>query len=171
MGDRSAVNLGFAFLVGLFTGYVLFASRSNNKSLANSSTSSQSSSSTSTDSTGSGKERITATEDAWVLAVTVTFADEATKAEFKKLFEPLALYVATHEPETLTYIVSESDQEPLKVLITERYKNKETSYLQVHKSSDEFLSFRSKVTEMEKSKRLEMKGNSWKEIGLGYALG
>jgi len=117
-----------------------------------------------------GGGRIEATEKGvWVLGVGVKFKDLEAKNEFKTIFAPLAKYVAENEPETLTYMLSESDQSPLDILILERYKSKEKSYLQIHKNGEIFKDFRARMQQMIDDKRLTVSGNSYIESGLGYA--
>lgn len=84
---------------------------------------------------------------AFFLGVTVKFPSVADKERFKALFQPLAEFVKREEFSTISYELSESDREPTQVFILERYRDKQ-AYLEVHKHSKEFLSFRAKFQEM-----------------------
>ena len=59
----------------------------------------------------------------------------------------------------------ESDKNPLQVLILERYINK-AAYLEVHKSTPEFIEFRKKLTDM--SSTMTMDGHSYIETNIGF---
>lgn len=59
---------------------------------------------------------------AFQLMVVVTFATAADKQQFKVWWKPLADYVRDHEPDTLSFRCSDSDREPLRALLLERYQ-------------------------------------------------
>src|SRR5690242_7862306 len=81
---------------------------------------------------------------AWVLAVTMKFASEEAKQEFVQIWREEAEHVHSHEQGTLGYELMQSDQDPLQVMIFERYRRRGRDYLEVHKQSQVFLAFREK---------------------------
>lgn len=107
------------------------------------------------------------TANAWSLAVTLRFKSDSDKIEFKNNLAPYALYVEQNEPQTLSYILSESDKDPKQVHIMERYIDK-NAYLNVHKKSPEFLAFRKGLLEMQNNGRVTIEGHSYQEVGIGY---
>ena len=105
---------------------------------------------------------------AFSLLVTLTFDTDQSKQEFMALFAPLAEYVATHEPNTLAYQVLESDQNPLQILLLERYADKQRDYLDTHKSSTAFSDFRAKLAVMQETKQVVLSGQSYVDGSVGY---
>lgn len=79
---------------------------------------------------------------AWCLIVQLKFSGMSKVMAFQKLFAPYAEYVREHEPSTLSYSLIASDKSPLTMTVVERYTDKETAYLKVHKGSEEFAKFR-----------------------------
>ena len=67
---------------------------------------------------------VTKHKNAFDLIVALTFKSDEDKKTFKSMFAVLADYVRTSEPTTLSYELSDSDRDPLRVLIIERYVNK-----------------------------------------------
>ena len=102
------------------------------------------------------------------LLVTLQFTEDKYKHEFLQEFESLADYVRQHEPQTLTYDALESDQNPLQILILERYRDKDVAYLQVHKSSQAFLTFRPKLKSMEDAGHVTINGHSYVDTMIGF---
>ena len=102
------------------------------------------------------------------LLVSLEFQDSIAKQEFVKAIEPVADYVRSNEPSTLSYQVLQSDQNPLQLLILERYMDKEEAYLQIHKSSDEFLEFRPQLQKMSEQGRVKISGNSFIDGPVGF---
>ena len=82
----------------------------------------------------------------WSLVVKITMSDAAKVEELKRIFQPLAAYIAAHEPTTLAYSLLLSDKDPLVVTIFERYADKEKAFLEIHRSSAEFKVFREALT-------------------------
>ena len=60
-------------------------------------------------------------QQVFVIAVTWKFKNQADKNKLIQLWKPLAAYVASHEPNTLAYEMSFSEDEPLTVFLYERY--------------------------------------------------
>lgn len=68
--------------------------------------------------------------------------------------------------------MGESDSDPLELLISERYINKD-AYSQVHRTSETFLAFKASMVDMNSETnrdRLgwELKGQSYKELNVGF---
>jgi len=101
-----------------------------------------------------------ASSNVWVLAVTLRFRTVVDKADFHEIFAPLATYVQKNEPDTLSYVLSESDKDPKQVFILERYSSK-SAYLDVHKVSKEFKGFREMLMAMQKQGRVTVDGHSY----------
>lgn len=102
------------------------------------------------------------------LLVTISFDSIEYKQQFLKDFKPLADYVKTIETDTLAYEVLLSDNDPLKVMILERYRDKENAYLKIHKSSVPFLAFRPKLQAMQEKGHVTISGNSYIDSGVGF---
>lgn len=103
------------------------------------------------------------------LLVTLTFTDEEHKRKFLvEDFGPYSTYVKEHEPTTLSYEALQSDQNPLQVLIMERYTDKEVAFLQTHRSTKEFMEFRPKLKEMQDAGFVKVEGSSFYDTLLGF---
>jgi quinol monooxygenase YgiN len=108
------------------------------------------------------------TDPVFSLLVTLQFSAAEHKEQFYKDFQPLANHCKEHEPDTISYEVLNSDKDPLQVLILERYRNKETAFLQVHRSSAPFQSFRPKLKAMEDQGYVKISGDSFFDSGIGF---
>lgn len=118
--------------------------------------------------TGEGRRRVQH-HNVFCLCVTVIFPSEEKREEFKKLFAPLAQYVREKEMDTLSYILMQSDKDPLRIQILERYKSKEPAYLTTHRSSPQFLEFRAKMAKLVESKDItSVDGHSYLESAAGF---
>ena len=95
------------------------------------------------------------------LLVHLQFESQPYLDQFLSDIGPLLEYVEHHEPQTTLYKVMISDKDPLKVMLLERYRNKETAYLQIHKSSKIFQEFRPKLAKLIEEKHVEMQGESY----------
>lgn len=82
---------------------------------------------------------------------------------FEKAFTPLAAYVTEKEPHTVSYAYARSDKDPKKIMIYERYRDKE-AYLDIHKHSEPFLKFRPQLQELDAT----IEGESYLESNLGF---
>lgn len=102
------------------------------------------------------------------LLVALHFQDAATKTEFLQDIQPLMDYVRDHEPTTIGYEVLLSDKDDLKALILERYQDKDSSYLKIHKSSAPFLAFRPKLQALMDAGRVTIAGESYEDAGVGF---
>ena len=105
---------------------------------------------------------------AFSLLVSLNFTEEKHKVTFLEDFAPLAAYVKEKEVDTIAYEVLLSDKDPLRVLIMERYKDKEEAYLQVHKTSEPFLEFRPKLQALQEAGLVTVDGESYIDSGLGF---
>ncbi|CAM9975915.1 unnamed protein product, partial [Heterosigma akashiwo] len=103
----------------------------------------------------------------FVLGVTATFVSVEHKREFVRLFRPVAEYVKQQEKTTLSYELLFSDKDELRIYIFEQYENK-SSYLNIHKRSAEFLSFRADLQGMLDKKHAALEGDSYLVSGLGF---
>ena len=115
--------------------------------------------------TGIGVRRETKHKEAFALLITIKFFSAADKQAFKDLFAPFAEWVAINEPGTLSFELSESDKDEKQIFITERYVTK-NDYLEVHRKSPTFLSFRQKMADM--SEKFQMEGHSYLETNIGF---
>ena len=108
---------------------------------------------------------------AFSLMVTLQFSDLPDKEQFLRDIHPVVEHCRTKEPGTLSYEVLLSDKDPHQVLIMERYKDKEVAYLQVHKSSEPFLTFRPKLQALQDAGRVQISGHSYLDSKVGYIRG
>lgn len=95
------------------------------------------------------------------LLVNLKFESKHYLDQFLTDIEPLLEYVERHEPKTTLYKVMISDKDPLKVMILERYRDKENAYIRIHKSSQMFQEFRPKLAKLIDEKHVEMQGESY----------
>ena len=101
---------------------------------------------------------------AFCLFVVVEFATQTDKEHFADIFRPLAEYVRDHEAGTASYILSESDKNPLRVHILERYVDKQEAFVKAHRNSPAFTTFRSVMAKMQETKQITLvEGNSYIE--------
>ena len=99
-------------------------------------------------------------DNSFWLVVNITFQTEENAILFEKEFAKLALFVESNEPETLSYKLAKSDKRPFSYIVFERYSDKEKAYLTIHKSSEEFKSFKSKLLELEPT----INGESYSQV-------
>ena len=85
----------------------------------------------------------------WCLVVKLTFKGIGGVMKFKDIFEPYADWIKHNEPTTLSYSYSTDDKDPKSVLLFERYADRDTAYLKIHKESDEFKKFRPALAALE----------------------
>ena len=118
----------------------------------------------STTSAGRKKER---KENAWILAVVLQFKDEKSAATVLEAWEKLANWCFENEPILYHYEVGQSDQDPLKYNVCERYESKE-AYLNIHKASEAFKEFKKVMVETQERDAITITGSSYNELGLGF---
>ncbi len=109
--------------------------------------------------------RRNAVDRAFYLGVVIIFPDLNQKQQFINIFTPLANYVKEKELGTLSYELLESDKDPKRILISERYQSREY-YLTVHKTSSEFLQFREGFQQLIANGTV-VDGHSYYESGIG----
>lgn len=128
-----------------------------------------------------------ATQKAFVLLVNLKFTTLAHRDIFLQLIDPVCKDVLANEgPQskisaisssasittstetTLSYKVAISDNNPLLVLVMERYSDKEHGYLEIHRSGKEFQIFREKLKKMQDEGAVMIEGESYLETDLGY---
>ena len=85
----------------------------------------------------------------WCLAVSLTFASEEQARMAIEAIGPLEKHVRDNEPHTLGYSIMQSDSYPHKVMVLERYTDKEDAYLKVHRTSKPFLAFKEVLSGMD----------------------
>jgi quinol monooxygenase YgiN len=114
----------------------------------------------------SSQTRRNKVDKAFFLGVTITFPNKDDLVMFKRLFQPLATYVEKYEKGTLSYELLESDKDPLRIQILERYQDKDY-YLNVHKTSGPFLKFREELQHLV-TKGAIIAGESYVETDIGF---
>jgi quinol monooxygenase YgiN len=102
------------------------------------------------------------------LFVTLTFTAPEHLETFKADIKPLCDYIKTSEPGTISYEVLLSDKNPLKVLVMERYKDKDEAFLTVHRSSAPFQEFRPKLKALQDAGFVTVDGDSFVDSQLGF---
>jgi len=102
------------------------------------------------------------------LFVTLTFTAAEHKETFLNDIAPLAAYIKDNEPDTIAYDVLQSDRDPLRVLVMERYKDKDEAFLKVHRSSQPFLEFRPKLKALQDAGLVTVDGESFVDLGVGF---
>jgi quinol monooxygenase YgiN len=111
----------------------------------------------------------TTTNTVFSLLVTLHFSALDYKHQFLQDIQPLVDYVSQHEPDTIAYTVLQSDKEPLQLLILERYVNKDVAFVQVHRSSTPFQTFRPKLQAMVDAGHVVIEGQSYNDMhGMGF---
>ena len=112
--------------------------------------------------------RMSSSSPVFSLFVTLEFTSDEYLQQFLTDLKPVAEYARDNEPGTISYEVLRSDKDPLRVLLMERYKDKEVAYLQVHKSSKPFLEYRPKLKAMEEAGQVTIVGESYVDTGVGF---
>jgi len=105
------------------------------------------------------------------LIVKLNFSSDIHKQVFLKDIAPLCEYVKSHEATTIAYEVLLSDKDPLKVVILERYVDKDEAFLKVHRNSKPFLEFRPKLKAMQDAGAVIVEGESYVDSGVGFVGG
>ena len=98
--------------------------------------------------------------------LSVTFKDDETKSKFLELYRVEAEYVRDYEMNTLSYEFAESDKDPLRGILIERFISKD-DYLR-HKQSPTFVSFRQKLQRLQDERLVTLKGGSFIESNIGF---
>ncbi|KAL7570460.1 hypothetical protein ACA910_004246 [Epithemia clementina (nom. ined.)] len=116
---------------------------------------------------------------AFSLLVTLQFDNAQSQQQFLQEITHVAQYVHDHEPHTLSYLVLQQQQQqqqqpnshnnrqqqhgPLRMMVLERYQDKDQAYLQIHKSSRPFLQFRPKLQAMANAQKVQITGHSYQD--------
>ena len=106
-------------------------------------------------------------EKAFVLSVSLQFSDAATSTELLSAWKDAADWCYTHEDFLFAYEVAQSDKDPLKYVIIERYRSKD-DYTGAHRTSPAFKRFRPKMRALQESGRVVVTGDSYQELGFGF---
>jgi quinol monooxygenase YgiN len=120
--------------------------------------------------TVSTQNTATATTTApFTLLVQLTFTELQYQKQFVTAITPLCQYIQEFESNTtLSYEVLYSDQNPLQVLVLERYSNRDPAYVQIHKSSLPFVQFRTQLQVLKGQQHVTIQGSSYYDSGIGY---
>ena len=115
------------------------------------------------------KELIRASNEknVFVLLVTITFPNVDEKNRFKKLFEPMAKYVAEKELTTVSYEVAESDKDERQVVVIERYADRK-AYSEIHRNSAVFKEYKQRMKELDREGKMIIHGHSYYETNIGF---
>eukprot|EP00320_Phaeocystis_rex_P021629 CAMPEP_0119058814 /NCGR_PEP_ID=MMETSP1178-20130426/3084_1 /TAXON_ID=33656 /ORGANISM="unid sp, Strain CCMP2000" /LENGTH=129 /DNA_ID=CAMNT_0007039799 /DNA_START=155 /DNA_END=544 /DNA_ORIENTATION=- len=113
-----------------------------------------------------GRQKATK-ERAFVLNVGLSFRSQGVADGFIKEWGKAADYCLRNEDFLFAYEISQSDQDPLRYLITERYRSK-ADYLGAHRSSSAFKAFRPGMKALQASGDVVVTGSSFNELGVGF---
>ena len=98
------------------------------------------------------------------LILFLTFTSEDVLHDFIVGFKDYQAYLHKHEPHTLQFEMSRSDQSERRLMVIERYANKDRDYLETHRKSLEFISWRSRVADWEQKGLVNIIGESFWEL-------
>ena len=107
---------------------------------------------------------------AFVLHVELEFKTEAAARELVKAWARCADWCRANEAGLLHYEIAQSQAEPLKYGIFERYASLD-AYRTTHKSTEAYRTFRPKMQALQDSGELEVRGSSYFELGHGFVSG
>merc|ERR1712008_547692 len=146
-------SLGFAFVLGAATAFMV-----GGLAMAAGSRSGQV--------TTRGRRKVRG-ERAFVLAVQLQIAEESTARLLIADWRQAADYCLVNEPFLFHYEFAQSDKDPLRYLVYERYRCK-SDYLGAHKQSSAFAEFRPKLKLLQDSGAVTVSGDSWDGLGVGF---
>ena len=104
---------------------------------------------------------------AFVLSVGLHFQSVAAAEDLLGEWAKIADYCYKNERFLYQYEVSQSDKQKLRYVVVERYRSKE-DYLQAHRRSAAFEEFRPKMKAMQERGDVEVSGDSYYELGIGF---
>ena len=107
------------------------------------------------------------TEKAFTLAIELKFNDPKSAIQLIDEWTVLARWCMFNESFLLHYEISQSDNDPLKYLVYERYISK-NDHIGAHRSSWAFNEFRPKLKELQDLGKVVISGNSYVELGKGF---
>ena len=116
--------------------------------------------------TALGRRKATG-EKAFVLNVVLQFRDRVTAESLVRDWRLAADYCLANEDFLFAYEMAQSDQDPLRYAVMERYRSK-ADYLGAHRSSPAFKEFRPKMKALQSSGDVVVTGSSWNELGVGF---
>jgi quinol monooxygenase YgiN len=106
-------------------------------------------------------------EKAFVLSVGLQFRDSQAADEVISAWRVAAEACLTREPFLYAYEFAQSEDDPLRYVILERYRSKD-DYTGPHRSSAAFKKFRPKLRALQESGRVQVSGSSYRELGIGF---
>jgi quinol monooxygenase YgiN len=101
----------------------------------------------------------------FVLCVRLRFSSDSDKEEFSRHFKQLARAVMENEPSTLSFQLMEADNDPLNLLLFERFLSKD-AYLSLHRGSNEFKRVKSCLQNI----GCVLEGQSYIELGSTFGF-
>ena len=104
---------------------------------------------------------------AFVLSVGLNFQSAGAATELIEEWRKIADYCYRYEPFLYQYEISQSDKHHLRYVVVERYRSKR-DYLELHKASSAFREFRPKMKAMQDRGDVEVTGDSYIELGVGF---
>ena len=116
--------------------------------------------------TTNGREKALG-EKAFVLSVSLQFTDATTSKELIAAWKEAAEWCYKYEDFLFAYEIAQSDKDPLKYVIIERYRSKD-DYVNTHRSSPAFKRFRPKMRALQDGGRVVVTGDSYHELGVGF---
>mmetsp|Transcript_30610 Transcript_30610/g.42749 ORF Transcript_30610/g.42749 Transcript_30610/m.42749 type:complete len:168 (+) Transcript_30610:150-653(+) len=113
-----------------------------------------------------GQARTPASPGVFVLLVNLEFKNKSDLQDFLQWMEPMIENARRNEMDTLTYEIAIADDNPLKVVILERFSSKE-AYLK-HKRSSSADKLRENLAPLRNSKAVIVTGQSYTQTGKGF---
>mmetsp|Transcript_20005 Transcript_20005/g.28157 ORF Transcript_20005/g.28157 Transcript_20005/m.28157 type:complete len:169 (+) Transcript_20005:138-644(+) len=112
------------------------------------------------------QSRTPASPGVFVLLVNLEFKEKTDLQDFIQWMEPMIENARRNEIDTLTYEIAISDDNPMKVVILERFSSKE-AYLK-HKRSASADRLRENLAPLRDSKAVIVTGQSYTQTGKGF---
>ena len=118
------------------------------------------------DVTSAGRQKVRGAS-AFVLSVGLQFRDESEAKTLVEAWRQAADYCLTNEPFLFAYEIAQSDKDPLRFVIIERYRSR-ADYVGPHRQSPAFKAFRPKMRALQDSGAVTVTGDSFMELGVGF---
>ena len=106
-------------------------------------------------------------EKAFVLSVGLHFTSASAAEAVIREWSRVAEHCLVNEPFLYHYEFAQSDQEPLKYMMYERYRSKD-DYAGAHRKSKAFHKFRPILRAMQERGEVTVTGTSYQELGVGF---
>ena len=106
-------------------------------------------------------------EKAFILTVNLQFTTHGVANALVREWTRAAEYCLANENFLFAYEMAQSDQDPLRYMVIERYRSK-ADYLGAHRSSTAFKEFRPKMKELQTRGDVVVSGASYNELGVGF---